>query len=179
MYVSKFKPRSRRLKIGLVVVGRLGRGAVDDLEQDAYTDQCTVELDIETGKPLCRLIGQQERRNEGEKLAWRGACLDHTIAAIGDGNRKGAPTESFHQGAGAIGYASHLVGFIFDRCDIPVETLAHDVFEREGFHDADALQGLLQCFDNAGSALKLGACDRINATDQFTENEECRRSNED
>jgi hypothetical protein len=64
---------------------------------------------------------------------------------------------------------------MLDRSDVPVETLAHDVFECESFHDADTLQGFLQRLDDAGAAMKLVPRDRINAPYQLAQKEESRR----
>src|SRR4026208_191626 len=65
---------------------------------------------------------------------------------------------------------AHLFALGPNRRDIPVETLAHGVFEGEGLHDADSLQRLLQGFDDACPAVKLGAGARINAPDPLAKN---------
>ena len=59
---------SRELERRLVVVERLGRRAVDDLEQHAHADQLVVEVEVEPREPLGRLVGEQERRDEREEL---------------------------------------------------------------------------------------------------------------
>ena len=51
-----------------MVVVRLGRRAVDHLEQHAHADELAGELDVEAREPLGRLVGEQERRHEGDEL---------------------------------------------------------------------------------------------------------------
>src|SRR5262249_7746108 len=101
--------------------------------------------------------------------------FDHPVTTIGYGHSDCAAAESFHQWAGAIGDARHLVGFILDGGDIAVEAIAHDVFEREGLHDANALQCFLHRFEDLGAAVKLRSRDRIDASDHFAQNQECGR----
>ncbi len=64
---------------------------------------------------------------------------------------------------------------MLDGGDIAVEALAHDVFEREGLHDANALQCFLHRFEDAGAAVKLRSRNRIDASHQLAQNQECRR----
>ena len=125
LHVAEFDARVGDRQRRLVVVGRLGRRAVDDLEQHAHADQVAVELEIEAREPLRRLVGEQECRKEREELARRRAELDDAIAAIDDrgGDREAA--ERFHQRRGAVGDARPLVRLVLDLSHIGVEARAH------------------------------------------------------
>ena len=175
MNVVEFQPRRLDLQGRLVVVDRFARRAVDHLEQDAHAHQPAVELDVETGKALGRFVGQQERGDEGEELPGRGAGLDDAIAGIDKGEGDRAAAERLHQRARAIGDARHLVGFMLDVRDIAVEALAHDIFEREGLDDVDALQRFLQRLHDARAAMELAARDGVDAADHLAQNQERRR----
>ena len=94
---------------------------VDDVEQDAHADQPAVEVDIEPGKPLGRLVGQHEGREEREELTGSCSGLDHAEAAVDQraGDRESA--ERLHQRARAVGDARPLVRFVLEVGDTSVE----------------------------------------------------------
>ena len=154
--------------------GSLG-GEFEHFEQDAHADQSAVELDIEARQALGRLIGQEERGDEGEELARRRPGRDDAIAAIGDGHGDGDAAERFHQRRGAAGNARQLVGLVLDRRDVAVEAFAHGVFQRERLDDADALQRLLQRLDDTGAAHELAVRDPFDAADQLAQHQQSRR----
>ena len=152
----------------------LGRGRVDDLEQDAHTDQRPIEFDVEAGEPLGGLIGEQKRRHEREILARAGSGRHHAIAAVDHGERYRDAAERLHQRAGTLAHARHLVGITFHRGDVRVETSAHGVFERIGLDDADALYRLLQGFQDARAAAPLAIRDRDDTPDELAHQQHCR-----
>ena len=74
MHVGKFEAPGRELERRQVVVARLARRAVDDLVQNAHADKVVVEIDIQPRQPLGRLVGEQERGQEGDEFARRAAA---------------------------------------------------------------------------------------------------------
>ncbi len=162
-----------------IVVVRLARRAVDDLVEHAHADQIVVEVDIEPRQPLGRLVGEQKRREERDELARRRPGLDHAVAAVDRRQRDGEAAEHFHQRAGAVGDARHLVGFVLDLGDADVEPAPHLVLEREGLDHAHALQRFLHGLDDAGAAGELHARDAAHPADHLAQEEECRRRHDE
>ena len=158
-----------------IVVVRLARRAVDDLVKHAHADEIVVEVDIEPRQPLRRLVGEQEGRHEGDEFAGRRAGLDHPIAAIDRSERDGEAAEHFHDRAGAIGDARHLVRFVLYRGHAVVEPPPHLVLEAEGLDHAHALQRFLHGLDDAGAAVELHAGDAAHAADDLAQKVEGRR----
>ena len=148
LHIGEFDPRLGQCQRRQVVVIRLAGRAVDYLVEHAHADQVVVEIDIETSKTLRRLIGEQERRQEGAEFAGHRAGIDDAVTGIDRRQRDGEAAEHFHQRTGAVGDARHLVGFVLDRTDADGEPAPHLVFEREGLDHAHALQRLLHGLDD-------------------------------
>ena len=82
VHVGEFEARRRQRERRAVVIVRLARRAVDDLVEHAHADQIVIEVDVEPRQALGRLVGEQERRHERNKLARRRARFDHAVAAV-------------------------------------------------------------------------------------------------
>ena len=177
--VAQFDPRVGQLQRRLVVVGGLGGGAVDDLQQLARADQVAVQLDVEPRQPLGRLIGQQERGQEREELARRRAHRDHAVAAIHQPARDREAAERFHQRARAVGDPRHLVGVALDRADAGVDALAHGLFERERLDGADALQRFLHGLHDVGGAGELVVREALDPLHQLAQHQHRRRRHQE
>ncbi len=177
--VGELDPSVREDQRRLVLVGRLGRRVVDDVEQDAHADEAAVEIDIEAGKPLRRLVGQHEGGQEGEELAGRGAGFDHPEAAVDQRARDREAAECLHQRARAVGDARPFVRFSLELGDVRVEARAHAVLERIGLDDTDPLHGLLHRLQNARIAGELLVRDRFDAFDQLAQDQHRRRHHGD
>ena len=99
-----------------------------------------VEIDIEPRQPLGRLVGQQERGDEGEELAGRRADLDHAIAAI-DHARSRSRSRRASPSAGSERLATRAILLASCSTAATLSSMRSRmcVFEREGLDDADAL----------------------------------------
>ena len=171
-HVVELDARLGDLQRRLVVVVRLGRRAVDDLEQDADADEARVELDVEARQPLRRLIGQHEGGEEREELPRRRAGFDHAEAAVDQRAGDGEAAERFHQRAGAMRHPRPFVGLVLELGDVGVEPPPHHVFEREGLDGADALHRLLHGLQDARAAEELVAGDAVDAADHLAQHHE-------
>ena len=109
----------------------------------------------------------------------RRAGLDHAVAAIDQRDGDGDAAERLHQRAGAIAdtRASLLDSFSTSAICASSRCL-HLVFEREGFHDADALQGFLHRFHDQRAAGELVARDGADAADELAQHQHRRRRDE-
>ena len=152
---------------------------VDDVEQDAHPDQPAVEVDIEPGEALGRLIRQHEGCEKREKLARGRAGLDHTETAVDQcaGDRESA--KRLHQRARTVGDARPFVRFVLEVANTSVEAGAHVLFQRERLDDAHALQALLQRFQNARAAGELIMRNHLDAADHLAQNQHRRRHHDD
>ena len=103
-------------------IGLLGRGLVDDLEQDADADHRGVEIEIQAGQPLGRLVCQQERGHEREEFARRRIGFDHAVAGIDHCQSNRDAGKRFGQRPGALAHARHLVRLPLDHRDVVVES---------------------------------------------------------
>ena len=162
-----------------MVVIRLAGRAVDHLVEHAHADQVVGEVDIETCKTLRRLIGEQERRQEGAEFAGHRAGIDNAVTGVDRCQRDGEAAEHFHQRTGAVGDARHLVGFVLDRTDADGETAPHLVFEREGLDHAHALQRLLHGFDDLRARGELHAGDTTHPANELAQEQERRRRDDE
>ncbi len=166
-HVFERDARRGQLQRRQVVVARLAGRAVDDLVKHTHADEIVVEVDIEPGQPLGRLIGKQEGEQERNEFARLRPGLDHAVAAVDRGERDGKTAEHFHQRTGAVGDARHLVGFMLDLADADGKPAPHLVFERECLDHSHALQGFLHGLDDARAAGELHAGDAAHPADQF------------
>ena len=118
---------------------------------------------MQSRDPLQRLVEHDDRGDEREEAARRIAANDHGVAAVEDDDRDGEAAEALHDRARARTHPRELVRRrlgTFDRAGLRV---AHEVFEREGLDDADALSGLLQRLHHLHRALELARHDLAHA----------------
>jgi hypothetical protein len=90
---------------------------IEDLVDHPCIDDGALEIDLQPRQPPCRVIGKQQRGDEGEEGSRQHVAVDRTERRIGDdaGNREAG--DSFGQRRGAFGKAGNAVGALFRRLD--------------------------------------------------------------
>ena len=179
MHILKLQPGSRQLERRHVVVDWLGRRTIEHLEQDVNSHQSRRKVEVEPCQALGWLTGKNEGGDKGGKLARCRAGQDHAVAAIDDGDRDRDPSNGFHERARAASHTRHLVRLRLDVGNVVLETPARHILQREGLHDADALQHFLQRLHGACAAGELAACDRADAVDESTKHQQSGRKHDE
>ena len=162
-HVAKFDSAVRDLELG-----RLGRvllvvALVEEAVEHADAEQRRRQVDMQSRHPLHRLVEHDHRGDEGKQAAGRVAADDDRIAGIEDDGGDGEAAETLHDRARARAHASELVRRLPEALDRLLLPGAHEILEREGLDDADALRGLLHRFHHLRGALELARHDLAHA----------------
>ena len=121
------------------------------------------QVDMQPGHPLHRLVEHDHRGDEGEQAPGRVAANNDGVAAVKHDGGDGEAAQTFHDRARARTDPRELVRRRLEAVDRLALPGAHEVLEREGLDDADALRGLLQQLHHLHRALELARHDPAHA----------------
>jgi hypothetical protein len=177
--VTELDPPARDLEFLGAAASRRADRQVEEFEQDAHAGQPVLQFEIEPGEALGRLVGENERRDERGKPAWRAAEHEHIVAADQQHPRDRNSAEGLHQRRSAIGDARQLVGGALDFIDMRVDLRAHDVLEIECLDDLESLHRLLERLENEHVAAELRKRDAAYPLDQLAQKQHRGRKNDE
>ena len=120
---------------------------IEDLVDHPRIDQRALQIDLHAGEPARRVVGQQQRGDEGKHAARRLQGIGGAVAGIGDHAGDGEAGQHLGDRGDALGDACDLVlpglGVVHQGGDLPRQLVLHG----EGLDDCDALRGLLHGAD--------------------------------
>ena len=90
---------------------------VEDLVDHARIDQRALQRDLRARQPAGRVIGEQQRGDEGKHRARRLCAVERAIAGIGDDAGDGEAGQHFGDRRQPFGDAGDLVGLMLGMCD--------------------------------------------------------------
>ena len=117
---------------------------VQQVEHPLRAGQPFLEVGVEHGQLLHRLVGEQERREKGEKGAGIGLLPDHPVSPVDDDDGDGGAAQRLHDGAGQRPYARRPEGEAEDALDDSAHAAFLVFLHAVGLDHADALEGLFQ-----------------------------------
>ena len=123
-------------------VARLARAGVEHLIHQGDADEAVLDFQIEPAQPLGRLIGEQQRADEGDEGAGVLAAIDDAPAAIEDDACDRQAAERVGERVRHRLDGRDLVGGALDIAHGRGHALAHAPLEIVGFDDPHALRGL-------------------------------------
>ena len=120
------------------------RLAVEQREDADRRGQALLQVGVQPGQALDRLVGEQEGGNEGEEGARRLGAGDHLAPAIEDDRDDGQATEDLHDRVQRATRARALVVEPEDRLDRPCRADVLVGLHGIGLDVAHALEGLVE-----------------------------------
>ena len=128
----------RRIRrVGLV---RLG---VEDLVDHPGVHHGPLHRHLQAGELARRIVGEKQRRDEGEEGARKNAAIDGVVGGIGEHARDRDAGQRLGQRRGALGQVDDAVRLLLRRNDQLLDARSQLRLHREGLDDRDALHGFL------------------------------------